>query len=284
MSAEARKKALAALTGPGGAYELVERKVPGGNVCRVVKSAPGNLVDILLSAGEFGELEYLSYCDETYTFADVIDQTARLAAALTRLGVRPGDRVAVCMRNYPEWPAAFFAPIALGAVTVSLNGWWSGEEIEYGLLDAGAKTLIVDGGRLRRIRDRLPALGVKAIAVRSTDTSSSGVISWEDALGSAPGEELVPVANGPDADCLVLYTSGSTAGPKGAVSTHSNVVHALLAWGDRDPRAGNPAERDIASRAVRRPIPHARDYPLLSCDSLPRMHADRAAISGADSR
>ena len=230
MSAEARKKALAALTGPGGAYELVERKVPGGNVCRVVKSAPGNLVDILLSAGEFGELEYLSYCDETYTFADVIDQTARLAAALTRLGVRPGDRVAVCMRNYPEWPAAFFAPIALGAVTVSLNGWWSGEEIEYGLLDAGAKTLIVDGGRLQRIRDRLPALGVRAIAVRSTDTSSSGVISWEDALGSAPGEELVPVANGPDADCLVLYTSGSTAGPKGAVSTHSNVVHALLAW------------------------------------------------------
>ena len=90
MSAEARKKALAALTGPGGAYELVERKVPGGNVCRVVKSAPGNLVDILLSAEEFGELEYLSYCDETYTFADVIDQTARLAAALTRLGVRPG--------------------------------------------------------------------------------------------------------------------------------------------------------------------------------------------------
>ena len=230
MSAQARKKVLAALTGPGGEYELAERTVPGGNVCRVVKSAPANLVDVLLAARAFGDLKYLSYRDETYTFADVIDQTARLAAALRGFGVRPGDRVAVCMRNYPEWPAAFFAPIALGAVTVSLNGWWSAEEIEYGLRDAGAKTLIVDGGRLERIRDRLPALGVQAIAVRSTDVSSAGVISWDVALDSMSGAELVPVAGGPDDDCLVLYTSGSTAGPKGAVSTHSNVVHALLAW------------------------------------------------------
>ena len=230
MSATLRMQAIEALTAPGGEYELVERKVRGGNICRVVKNAPRSVVDLLLNTRAFGGLEYLSYRDETYSFADVIDQTARLAEVLKRLGVRRDDRVAVCMRNYPEWPATFFAPITLGAVTVSLNGWWSGEEIEYGLRDAGARALIVDGGCLERIRDKLPELGIQAVAVRSRRALSEGIIAWDEALNSASGRELRPVPSAPDDDCLMLYTSGSTAGPKGAVSTHRNVVHALLAW------------------------------------------------------
>ena len=230
MSATLRMQAIEALTAPGGEYELVERKVRGGNICRVVKNAPRSVVDLLLNTRAFGGLEYLSYRDETYSFADVIDQTARLAEVLKRLGVRRNDRVAVCMRNYPEWPATFFAPITLGAVTVSLNGWWSGEEIEYGLRDAGARALIVDGGCLERIRDKLPELGIQAVAVRSRRALSEGIIAWDEALNSASGRELRPVPSAPDDDCLMLYTSGSTAGPKGAVSTHRNVVHALLAW------------------------------------------------------
>lgn len=230
MSATLRMQAIEALTAPGGEYELVERKVRGGNLCRVVKNAPRSVVDLLLNTRAFGGLEYLSYRDETYSFADVIDQTARLAEVLKRLGVRRDDRVAVCMRNYPEWPATFFAPITLGAVTVSLNGWWSGEEIEYGLRDAGARALIVDGGCLERIRDKLPELGIQAVAVRSRRALSEGIIAWDEALNSASGRELRPVPSAPDDDCLMLYTSGSTAGPKGAVSTHRNVVHALLAW------------------------------------------------------
>ena len=230
MSATLRMQTIEALTAPGGEYELVERKVRGGNICRVVKNAPRSVVDLLLNTRAFGGLEYLSYRDETYSFADVIDQTARLAEVLKRLGVRRDDRVAVCMRNYPEWPATFFAPITLGAVTVSLNGWWSGEEIEYGLRDAGARALIVDGGCLERIRDKLPELGIQAVAVRSRRALSEGIIAWDEALNSASGRELRPVPSAPDDDCLMLYTSGSTAGPKGAVSTHRNVVHALLAW------------------------------------------------------
>ena len=230
MSAEARMQAIKALTGPGGQYELVERPVRGGYVCRVVKSTPRSVVDLLLNARKFGELEYLSYRDETYSFSDVIEQTARLAAYLRRIGVRRGDRVAVCMRNYPEWPAAFFAPICLGAITVSLNGWWSGEEIESGLRDAGACTIIVDRERLERVRDRLNALGVRAIAVRSAQAQLRSVIAWDEALRSSSAAELSPVASTPDADCLMLYTSGSTAGPKGVISTHRNVLHALLGW------------------------------------------------------
>ncbi len=230
MSAEARRRVLDRITGPGGEYELIEQVVRGGNVCRVVKRAPKSVVDLLLDTRHFEGLEYIRYRDEAYTFGDVIGQTSRLAGALRRLGVRRGDRVAVCMRNCPEWPAAFFAPMALGAVTVSLNGWWSHEEIAYGIRDAQARAVIVDGGRLERIAGDLPALDVQAVAVRSDSPLPAGVVGWDDALGRTREAELPPVPNSPDDDCLMLYTSGSTAGPKAAVSTHRNVVHALMAW------------------------------------------------------
>ena len=135
------------------------------------------------------------------------------------------------MRNFPEWPAAFFAPMALGAVTVSLNGWWSGEEIAYGLRDAGATTLIADGGRLERVESQLAELGVQAIAVRCDRSSpSESVRHWDQVLGESSGSPLHWVPISADDDCLMLYTSGSTGGPKAAISTHSNVVHALMGW------------------------------------------------------
>ena len=230
MSAQARKRVLASLTGRGGEFELADCEVRGGNVCRVVRNAPRSVVDLLLDARRFGSLEYISYFDERHTFADIVSRTARLAEALRRLGVGHGDRVAICMRNNPEWPVAFFAPMSLGAVTVSLNGWWSGEEIEYGLRDAGARVLIADRDRLDRIASRLPALGIRAIAVRAGPDLPPGVEAWDDALACSDGAVLSPDPNEPDDDCLMLYTSGSTAGPKAAVSTHRNVVHALMAW------------------------------------------------------
>ena len=230
MSAQARRQVLNTLTGPGGEYELADREFPDGTVRRVVKTAPPRLLDLLLDARRFADLDYIAYRDEVYTFGDVIQQTTRLAGALQGLGVGRGDRVAICMRNCPEWPAAFFAPMALGAVTVSLNGWWSGEEIAYGLRDAQARALIVDGQRLERCGGRLSEMGVPAIAVRSPTPCPDGVVSWEEAMRSASPADLFLAPCSPDDDCLMLYTSGSTAGPKAAVSTHSNVVHALLAW------------------------------------------------------
>lgn len=230
MSAEARQEALHELTKPGGDFELVSQRTRTGDVCRVVKRAPASIVELLLGTHRFADLEYIAYQGETYTFGDIIRQTASLAVALDRMGVRRGDRVAVCMRNCPEWPAAFFAPIALGAVTVSLNGWWSGEEIEYGLNDTGATVLIADRQRLERVRQNLSALGVKAIAVRCAPGTAGSAVTWEQVQDGGQGAELYPVANYPDDDCLMLYTSGSTAGPKAAVSTHRNIWHAILGW------------------------------------------------------
>ena len=218
------------LTGPGGEYELVERSVPGGAVCRIARNAPRQLTDVLMAARTFGRLEYVAYGDECYTFEDVIRQTAALARTLRKLGVRRGDRVAICMRNCPEWPAAFLAPIALGAITVPLNAWWCGEEIAWGLRDAGARVLIADGEGLARIRPRLGGLGAAVVAVRPAAAEGRDILPWEQAAGAVSDLDLDPVAADPDDYCAILYTSGSTGGPKGVVSTHRNIVHALLAW------------------------------------------------------
>ena len=245
MSAQARRQVLNRLTGPGGEYELADRKLPDGTLVRVVKDAPGRVLDLLLESRRFAGLEYIAYRDEAYTFGDVIEQTARLASALRQLGVGRGDRVAVCMRNCPEWPAAFFAPMALGAVTVSLNGWWSGEEIAYGLRDARARALIVDRQRLERIGGSLSEMGIRPIAVRSPAPSSDDVLTWDEALRSARPADLSAAPCSPDDDCLMLYTSGSTAGPKAAVSTHLNVVQALLAW-----EIENRAQAELRGQAI----------------------------------
>jgi hypothetical protein len=72
-------------------------------------------------------------------------------------GVRKGDRVAIAMRNLPEWPVAFFATILLGAVATPLNAWWTGPELEYGLRDCGASVAIVDSERFERLSEHLHA-------------------------------------------------------------------------------------------------------------------------------
>ena len=245
MSAQARRQVLNKLTGPGGEYELADRKLPDGTLVRVVKDAPDRVLDLLLESRRFADLEYIAYRDEVYTFGDVIQQTEQLAGALRQLGVSRGDRVAVCMRNCPEWPAAFFAPMAIGAITVSLNGWWSGEELAYGLRDAQVRALIVDRHRLERIGGSLSEMGIRTIAVRSPATSSNGVVAWDEALRSARPADLSRHPCSPDDDCLMLYTTGSTAGPKAAVSTHLNVVQALLAW-----EIENRAQAELRGQAL----------------------------------
>ncbi len=231
MSAAEHWQAVAELTAPGQDYEIVEQTVRGGRICRVFKNAPRSLLDLLTASEQWGELIYLRYRGEEYSFNEVRRRTAKLARFLReRFAVGRGDRVAICMRNYPEWAVSFFAPMSLGAVSVAFNGWWSGEEIEYGLRDCGAKALLIDEERLERIERRLPELGVPAIAVRTSRTPSENIAVFDEAIASSDACALPTGAHDPDDDAMMLYTSGSTGHPKGAISTHRNVLHALLSW------------------------------------------------------
>jgi long-chain acyl-CoA synthetase len=139
--------------------------------------------------------------------------------------------VAIAMRNYPEWAMAFAGIVIAGGVSVSMNSWWTEDETDYALRDSGAKVLICDDQRYEHARKTCAELGIHVLLVRSELPSSAGHDRWETALElgvAAPAVEILP-----DDDATILYTSGTTGRPKGAVSTHRAVISALMAFSAR---------------------------------------------------
>jgi long-chain acyl-CoA synthetase len=222
-------EAVEAVTAPGQRYET-ERIVVDGVKLTAFKNVPRSLREL------FGSLRgregtFLVYEDERWSVADFVGRMDALGAALVeRYGVRPGDRVAVGMRNYPEWVVSAGAVLSVGAVLVSLNAWWTEDELDYALGDATPAVLIADIERVERTRESAARRGVRTIGVR-LDTVPEGVDRWEEVV--QPGAALPEVDVAPDDDATILYTSGTTGRPKGAVSTHRAVLQALAGFGCR---------------------------------------------------
>jgi len=224
------EEATAFVTGPGQAFELTTIEV-GGVTYTAFRHAPPTLRDLLAPARGRGDAPFLVYEDERWSFAEVAAAADGLAAALvSRYGVGPGDRVAIAMRNYPEWVVAFAAVVSMGAVSVSLNAWWTEDELDFALEDCGATVLIADPERVARTRTTAARLGFATIAVRDP-APHAGVDRWDDVL--VPGAAAPTAAIDPDDDATILYTSGTTGRPKGAVSTHRSIVQALMGFGCR---------------------------------------------------
>jgi len=114
---------------------------------RVWKHAPRTLGDLLDRGATLGDArDFLVLDDERLSHREHRDRALRLAGALVEeLGVRPGDRVAIAMRNVPEWSIAFFAAAYAGAIAVALNAFWTGAELAFGIEDAAPAVLIADG-------------------------------------------------------------------------------------------------------------------------------------------
>jgi acyl-CoA synthetase (AMP-forming)/AMP-acid ligase II len=233
----------ALLTAPGSRLEMDEAVIRGIPT-RVWKHAPPSLAFLVRHSRIHGERLFTIYEDERIGFEASFRATSALAAELARLGVGKGDRVAIAMANLPEWPAAFFAIVALGAIAVPLNAWWTGAELEYGLSDSGAKVLICDDARWRRIephRGNLPCL--EHVLVSRATAPSPGATPLEDLIGPPPGwaelpdSDLPEVAVAPDDEAAILYTSGTTGQPKGAIHTHRNLLTNILSVGYSNARA-----------------------------------------------
>ena len=126
-----RDEIVAQLTASG-PFELAEDAALGYPL-RVFKNAPASLRDVLISTSQFGERPFLIYEDEVLTYRQHFEQVAALAARLRAAGVVKGDRVAIGMRNYPEWSLSWWACQAIGAVAVALNAWWTGPEMTFAL-------------------------------------------------------------------------------------------------------------------------------------------------------
>jgi long-chain acyl-CoA synthetase len=220
----------ALLTAPGSPFEVDEADVRGVRL-RVWKAAPPSLRAVIESSRERGEELFLVYEDERISFARHFAMVATLARRMVEdLGVRKGDRVAIAMRNFPEWSLAFWAATAAGGVAVPLNAWWTAAELEYGLEDSGSRVLFCDAERHDRLAPSLGSLGLDAVVVaKPTGPLAPGATAFDDVLGDVDsGAELPDVALEPDDDATIFYTSGTTGFPKGALGTHRNICTNLV--------------------------------------------------------
>jgi long-chain acyl-CoA synthetase len=260
----------ATLTAPGAPFE-VEVVDIGGRPTKTWKNAPPTIRALLELSVARGDATFVVYEDERMTFAEHHAAAAAIARALVDdFGVQPGDRVAIAMRNFPEWPVAFFGAAATGAIVVPLNAWWTGPELEYGLQDSGTKVLIADDERMERLAPHVAALpDLTTIVVRGD--VPNGCVAWADVLGApdAAAPAVLPdVDIHPDDDATIFYTSGTTGRPKGALGTHRNFTTNIMSL-------GFAGARSAMRTPPREPAPDAPPAPAQTANllSVPFFHA-----------
>ena len=222
-----------ALCAPGMPFEMETAEIEGVPT-RVWKNALPNLAVLAAHANaSFGDREFVVYEDERVTYAAWYRAVVTLAHALQERGVKKGDRVALAMRNLPEWPVAFFAAAVTGAIVVPLNAWWTGEELAFGLADSGAAVLICDAERWDRIspyKAEMPALAHVMVTRAGAAAMAEPAITLESIIGSPKNYadladlSLPEVAIAPDDATTIFYTSGTTGKPKGALGSHRNLL------------------------------------------------------------
>jgi long-chain acyl-CoA synthetase len=227
----------AALTAPGAPFEMAQVTI-NGRAQRVFKNAPPTLRDLFHACRQnFGARTFHVFENERVSFEMFARASAQLAHWLIKAGVRKGDRVAIIMRNYPEWPVSFFGAVLAGAVATPLNAWLTAEELEYALNDCGAAIAIVDDERYGRLATRvhdLPQLE-KLVVVRDPTAGADPLhLSFEAIAGTSadwadlPDQPLPDVPLQPEDVASILYTSGTTGNSKGAIQTHRNSTVSLF--------------------------------------------------------
>jgi long-chain acyl-CoA synthetase len=247
------EEAHARLTAPGSPFETVDAVIRGVTM-RVWKNGPVTAREVFAQARSHGAREFLVYETERVSYDGFARAVVRLAAHLRKQGLQKGDRVALVMRNLPEWPVVFLASLLAGAIVVPLNAWWSGTELAYGILDSGARFVFVDGERLARLKDLPPSVEKVYVARGDGAALLEDVIgvpaSWKDLPDTAPPDMTLS----PEDDATIFYTSGTTGAPKGAVGTHRALTTNIFAMPFSNARnalrRGGPAPQDAPRRTL----------------------------------
>lgn len=201
-----------------------------GQIYKAFVNTPQTLHELL----EYGKKtrqwdEFIIYENERITYSEFLEKVSSVAAFLQKeLGVKKGDKVAIAMRNFPEYPILLMAIVSLGAIVVFVNAWWTTSEMEYGFNDSSAKICFADKERLNVILPFAKAYGIKLIGIRSEHDNS--VLDYEEEVASYPSKSLKAPNIDPKDDFGIMYTSGSTGNPKGVVLTHRGAISAVFSW------------------------------------------------------
>ena len=221
------------LTAPGSEAEITSEIIAGRRV-RIWKNAPTTFSELLVHASKFGDATFLvqdSYHVSYDAFARAVQ---RLADEIKASGLRPGDRVAIAMRNLPEWPVVFFAIMSVGAIAVPLNAWWTSRELTHALKDSATSFLFVDDERWRVLEDEAIMEDLDCVFVCRPQGTHEGAVSLEKIIGSPDKWAFLPpylaefAETGPEDPATILYTSGTSGLPKGASGTHRNLLTCIF--------------------------------------------------------
>ncbi|MFK7730117.1 MAG: class I adenylate-forming enzyme family protein [Pseudomonadales bacterium] len=229
---QAYDEALAALTGAGQAFELVQRTIDDVPYTMYAHS-PATLLEVYRAAEQHGNREFLVYEKENWSFEQLMQQAWSLAAALEHQhGIARGDRVGIAMRNYPEWLSAFIAITSMGAVAVPINSWGKPHDLLFAVRDSECKTVFCDQQRYNMMTDGLAESQIHAVIARAEYQSdiSYGVPLEKFIAGTQDAATATSPLVAIDSEdiAMIMYTSGTTGTPKGAVSTHRAICQAIM--------------------------------------------------------
>jgi long-chain acyl-CoA synthetase len=226
-----RQEAERHLIGPGLPFELAEIDIRAVKT-RVWRHAPAHLGEVFAATAGHGDAEYLVLGSERLTYAEHFGQVCRFAKVLAeRYGVAKGDRVAIAMRNLPEWSVAFWATVSLGAIAVPLNAWLTGRELAFCLNDSGARVAVVDGRRAAALAFHVDSLDLRGVIVTRGEGSCAidGAAAWDElAADAADSAQLANTPMSPEDDATIFYTSGTTGEPKGVLGSHRNICSNIM--------------------------------------------------------
>ena len=217
------------LDSPGLPFEIEEVQIEGHTI-RSWKNAAPSMAALVENSRQYDDMDFIVYMNERLSYAEHYRRVAAVAHQLIdRFGIMKGDRVAIAMRNYPEWSIVFWAAAAAGAVVVPLNAWWTSDELEYGLIDSGTRLVFADAERLARLQQIEKELPLQHIVAVRCEGVPEDVTAFDTLLqGKTNTLNLPAVSINPEDNATLFYTSGTTGFPKGTLGTHRNFCSAAL--------------------------------------------------------
>ncbi|KAF9065267.1 hypothetical protein BDP27DRAFT_65382 [Rhodocollybia butyracea] len=221
------------LCAPGNLHEI-ETRVINGLVQRVYKNLPPSIRMFWLGAVQLHrDKTYVVFENQRFTFGEANERVAKAASVFRDIyGVKKGDRVAICSRNYPDFLITFWACHLIGAVSVLVNAWLPAEPLKHCLIKTQCTLIIVDPERADIVVSFVPELKSNGVAVlESPQGSWPGMDNWGSVLKNYTGDCTKILKEDPkvtpEDNATIVFTSGTSGLPKGVLSTQRAFLSTL---------------------------------------------------------